>query len=116
MARIYDAEDGIEALQLYLKYKPDLILLDFMMPKLDGSKVLEAITKNDLDTRVIMTSAWKDDQITINDLMKKGAFSFVPKPMNRMILMKSITDALYQSTLAKNTDKSSKKILSNTNY
>ena len=115
-ARLYDAEDGVEALQLYVKYKPDLILLDYNMPKLDGSKVLEAIKKNDYETRVIMISAWKDDQTTINHLIKLGAFSFVPKPMNRTVLMKAITDALHQGKIAGNSNQISKSVVLSENY
>lgn len=52
-----------------------------------------------------MTSAWNNDQHTINTLIKLGAFSFIPKPMNRTILMKSVTDALYQGKIANNSNR-----------
>ena len=44
------AEDGEEALQLAMKMQPDVILLDQMMPKLDGREVLVALRENE-DTR-----------------------------------------------------------------
>ena len=93
-ARIVEAKDGYEGLKMYLKYKPDVILLDLKMPKLDGFKVLEAIVKDNMNTRVVVTSAYIGDQTSINELMKIGAFSYLPKPMNRMVLMKTITDVL----------------------
>ena len=91
---IFQASTGVEGLQLFLKYKPDVILLDWKMPGIDGLTVLEAIVKDDPATKVIMTTAYDDDQNLINDMMKRGAFSFVPKPMNRINLLKVIADAL----------------------
>ena len=93
--RIVEAKNGYDGLQMYLKYKPDVILLDLKMPKLDGSKVLEAIIRDNMNTRVVVTSAYVGDQDSINRIMKLGAFSYLPKPMNRMVLMKTITDVLY---------------------
>ncbi|KAF6247197.1 hypothetical protein C6990_05860 [Nitrosopumilus sp. b3] len=93
-ARIVEAKDGYEGLQMYLKHKPDVILLDLKMPNVDGFKVLKAIVKDNMNTRVVVTSAYVGDQTSINELMKMGAFSYLPKPMNRMVLMKTIVDVL----------------------
>ena len=91
---IFQASSGVEGLQLFLKYKPDVVLLDWKMPGIDGLTVLEAIIRKDSDTKVIMTTAYDDDQNLLNDMMKRGAFSFVPKPMNRINLLKVVADAL----------------------
>lgn len=98
--RIFEAKDGIEGLKLYKIHSPDLILLDMKMPNTQGDKVLELIVKDNIHAKVIMTTAYSDDQDTINYLIKLGAYSFVPKPMNRLTLMKSITDALYSGKIA----------------
>ena len=98
--RVYEAKNGFEGLRLYQQYKPDVILLDLNMPKLHGSKVLEAIMKDNLNARVVVTTAYNDDQDSINRLIKQGAFSFLPKPMNRMTLMKTITDVLYDGKVS----------------
>ena len=114
--RICEANDGVEGLKWYVKYRPDLIILDYVMPNLDGPKVLEYIRKNDQDTKVIMISAWKNDQTTINYLMKLGIFSFIPKPMNRTILMKVVTDALYNKRVAGTHNQIAKSFVLNQNY
>ena len=114
--RICEAKDGVEGLKWYVKYRPDLIILDYVMPNLDGPKVLEYIRKNDQDTKVIMISAWKNDQTTINYLMKLGIFSFIPKPMNRTILMKVVTDALYNRRVAGTHNQIAKSFVLNQNY
>ena len=92
--QVLEAKDGIEGLRQYQLHKPDMILLDMKMPKLEGNKVLELIRKNDKNTKIIITSAYKNDQDSINNLVKLGANSYVPKPMNRINLMKAITDVL----------------------
>ena len=92
--RVLEAKDGLEGLKMYLQYKPDVILLDMKMPKLEGDRVLHAIQNDDANSRVVITSAYVGDQDSINRLMKLGAFSYLPKPMNRMVLMKTITDVL----------------------
>ena len=92
--QILEAKDGIGGLKQYQSHKPDMILLDLKMPKLDGEKVLELIRKTDKITKIIVTSAYNSDQESINNLIKMGANSYVPKPMNRINLMKVITDVL----------------------
>ncbi|KAF6247259.1 hypothetical protein C6990_01920 [Nitrosopumilus sp. b3] len=92
--QILEAKDGIEGLRQYQLQKPDMILLDLKMPKLEGDKVLELIRKTDKITKIIVTSAYNSNQESINDLIKMGADSYVPKPMNRINLMKVITDVL----------------------
>jgi DNA-binding NarL/FixJ family response regulator len=93
------------------------------MPKLHGKKVLEAIMKNDSNAKVIVTSAYDDNQkqSIVNELIKLGATSFVPKPMNRTILMKAIKDVLHQNNLSVTRKKSTKNnmertVVLNTNY
>ena len=98
--RIVEAEDGMEGLELYFKHKPDLVLLDLQMPKLGGEQVLFEIMRNGLTCRVIITTAYGEDQRNINHLIKMGAFSYISKPMNRMILMKTVTDALNSIKIA----------------
>lgn len=92
--QVIEASDGIEALKQYQLHRPDVILLDLKMPRLEGDKVLEVIKKNDQNTKIIVTSAYGRDQESINKLLKMGAISFVPKPLNRISLMKEITDVL----------------------
>lgn len=121
--RIKEAEDGLEGLKLYLQFKPDVILLDLNMPKLHGKEVLSAIMRNDPTAKVIVTSAYDDNQkqAIVNELIKLGATSFVPKPMNRTILMKAIKDVLHQNSISLTRKKSKnsrmeKTVVLNTHY
>jgi len=121
--RIKKAENSLEGLQLYLQFKPDVILLDLNIPKLHGKEVLSAIMKNDYNAKVIVTSAYDTNhtQGVVDELIQLGATSFVPKPMNRTILMKAIKDVLHQKTISATRKKSTKSnmektVVLNTNY
>lgn len=77
--RFVEAYDGDEAVELALKHRPDLVILDYMLPKRSGSDVLTAIRKElpPEETHVIVVSAWPDaDQAAV----AAGADAFLPKP------------------------------------
>ena len=101
LVHVRTAKNGVEGLKMYLKHKPDLVLLDLKMPGLDGFKVLDAIVKSDSKAKVIMNTAYAEDQLTVNSLIKLGACNFVAKPMNRELLLKAITDILYNKKIMK---------------
>ena len=114
--RVRVANDGIEGLKAYQQHKPDLVLLDLNMPRLDGISVLKAIMKDDFNVKVVVTTAYDDSQETINQMIKLGAYSFLPKPMNLILLMKTISDALYNGRVAGTNNKVAKSCVLNDNY
>ncbi len=59
---VYTAEDGISAYEIYKKEKPDIIVSDIHMPRLDGLSMIEKIRKNDLKTKIIITTAHSDNE------------------------------------------------------
>lgn len=74
-----EAHDGDEAVELALEHRPELVILDFMLPKRTGSDVLAAIRAElpPEETRVIVVSAWPDAD---NVAVAAGADAFLPKP------------------------------------
>jgi len=103
------ARDGIEALELVATAKPDLILLDVMMPKMSGFEVCRRL-KNDPETSqipVIMVTALNEFG-DIERGIDSGTDDFVSKPINKlelltrirtMLKLKHLTDRL-QRTMA----------------
>ena len=74
------AVDGIEALELVLALKPDVVILDVEMPRMDGISALRQIMAKVPTTRVIMLSNLTHQGAkTTFDALDAGAFSFVPK-------------------------------------
>ncbi|MEW6672389.1 MAG: adenylate/guanylate cyclase domain-containing protein [Thermodesulfobacteriota bacterium] len=89
------AEDGLKALELLLWEKVDLVLLDILMPRLDGYQFLEKI-KSDPDLKympVIMISA-VDEIDSVIRCIEMGAEDYLTKPFNRVLLKVRIEKCL----------------------
>ncbi|MFI9673083.1 Transcriptional regulatory protein BaeR [Pseudomonas aeruginosa] len=74
------ADDGLKGVELHHRLKPDLILLDMMLPGMNGSEVLNAVRKRG-DTPVIMVTAMGDEPEKLGAL-RYGADDYVVKPYN----------------------------------
>lgn len=59
---VYFAKDGIEALEIYQTKKPDIIVADIHMPRLDGISMIEKIRQKDKKTKIIITTAHSDKE------------------------------------------------------
>src|SRR5690349_13024767 len=98
--RIASAAGGNEAIALIAKEKFSLILLDLMMPDLNGDEVLKAI-KSDPDKRdisVVMISA-DTNADKVSQCIELGADDYLPKPFNPTILRARIGAALRRHSL-----------------
>src|SRR5690625_5207700 len=72
------ARNGLDALEVIPRMKPDIITLDIEMPKLNGIETLKRIKKK-YDIPVIMLSSLSGTDITI-EALDLGAIDFIPKP------------------------------------
>jgi DNA-binding response OmpR family regulator len=79
--RVRVARDGQEALQAIAAEKPDLLLLDVMLPRVSGFEVCERIRANPAwrDLRVVMVSA-KGREVEVRKGLALGADSYITKP------------------------------------
>ena len=79
--RTHTASNGVEALEELHKHHPTLMVLDLMMPEMDGWSVLKEMTKMPQRPRVVIVSALTgpDDKAKATAL---GADAFVPKPFD----------------------------------
>ncbi len=89
---LYFAEDGSEALQLAEKHKPDLLLLDIMMPEKNGFEVCRELRKDEEMQKliVIMVTALSDKDSEKMGL-KAGADDFITKPFNPIDLRTKVS-------------------------
>ena len=78
--QIIEASDGVTAVNMALEQKPDLILLDIMLPKLDGLSVCKRI-KNSLNVPILMLTA-KDGEIDKILGLELGADDYITKPFS----------------------------------
>ena len=87
------AKDGEEALRLYRERRPDLMLLDVMMPKGNGYEVCEAIRKTDVGTPVLFLTALDSDRDELRGL-DVGADIYIPKTVSDEVLLARIAAAI----------------------
>lgn len=76
---ILEAEDGMKGLQMANSHKPDCILLDLIMPDMDGIKVLKALHKSGSDTPVIVITADIQESVQ-KQCLEFGVHAFINKP------------------------------------
>jgi two-component system, OmpR family, response regulator VanR len=62
---VYLANDGKEALALYEKNKPDVLILDIYMPNINGLELTEYIRKNDYETKIVLITAYSKDTLML---------------------------------------------------
>ncbi len=76
---VIEAENGLQAVQLYQQVRPDAVLMDITMPEMDGLQALKAIREVDPSARIAMVTAMGQQAMVI-EAIKNGAKDFVLKP------------------------------------
>ena len=94
------AKDAEEAILQIKEHSPDVILLDIILPDLDGLKLLEKIKQKETDAIVIMITATKTVKTAV-EAMKLGAYDYVTKPFDIDELRLIISRALSTQALEK---------------
>ncbi|HEY7219342.1 MAG TPA: response regulator [Candidatus Binatia bacterium] len=76
------ASSGLEAVEKYKQFKPQLVLLDIVMPEVTGIDTLVQLLETDTAARVVMVSSVGTED-TVKDCLRKGAKSFLQKPLQK---------------------------------
>jgi two-component system alkaline phosphatase synthesis response regulator PhoP len=89
--KVLKAENGKEGIEVAKEHKPDLVLLDIMMPKMDGLEAVEIMRKDDDLKRIpiIFLTARSDENTEIEGL-NKGGDDFITKPISTTKLVSRI--------------------------
>ena len=95
-----EACDGVQALEMYSKERPSVVLLDMLMPKMDGLETLRALKSLDSDLPVIIITAHADVSDAVNAI-KIGAYDFIIKPPDLDTLTNIIRRAIEKSKLSR---------------
>lgn len=90
---IYVADDGAQALDLYKKYEPDILLTDITMPNMDGLELIKEVRKLSKQTQIIMLTA-HSEQKKLLAAFDAYVVNYLIKPIDRQKLKKSIETAL----------------------
>lgn len=78
---IYDASNALNALTLYEKHKPDIIITDIEMPKLNGLEFVQKIRESDNTTQIIITTAYSHKEYLLRAIELK-LIKYLIKPIN----------------------------------
>ncbi len=89
---VYEAINGEDAYDLYLEYKPDLIISDIQMPKKNGIKMVEEIRAVDKDTLILITTAYSSEEYLLQ-LINLHINHYIIKPVNSNNLLEGIIKA-----------------------
>ncbi len=106
--RVEQASDGVEALAAFDRHKPRIVLLDVVMPEMDGFTVCTEIRKKSEDGRHIpvLMMTGLDDIESINRAYDAGATDFITKPINWAILHHRLRYMWRSSLVSENLRKS----------
>ncbi|CAN5893111.1 response regulator [soil metagenome] len=87
-----EAVDGRSGVDVCLKLKPDIVLLDLVMPIMNGIDALKEIRVHLPDALVMMVTG-NDDESVICDAMANGASGYIVKPFNTASVIETMKDA-----------------------
>jgi DNA-binding response OmpR family regulator len=93
---VQTAEDGRKGLELAREWAPDLVVLDLMLPEMDGFRVLKELRQEGVDTPVLILTARGEEADKVRGL-KLGADDYVTKPFGLLELLARV-EALLRRT------------------
>lgn len=87
------ATNGMQALNEFRSFKPDIVTMDITMPEMDGLTAVETILKESPEARILVVSALADKSTAV-EAIKRGAQGFLLKPITPESLDEAIGDLL----------------------
>lgn len=90
-----EATNGVEALSMFGKLKPDIVLMDIAMPEMDGLEATRQITQNDPDAKILILTQ-HDNREFIVPLLQAGASGYILKKSGGRELVNAIHEVIEQ--------------------
>ncbi len=90
---VYEAVNGEDTIDGYLKTKPEVLLLDLAMPKKSGLDIIRELKPKFPELKIIIVSASSDDKL-ISQCIKEGASNFISKPFVSEKILKTISETV----------------------
>lgn len=78
--QVFEAEDGVEAVEVFEKERPDIVFLDIRMPRKDGMEALRDIKKIEPEALVVVITASPKEGVR-DEALALGVFDYVSKPL-----------------------------------
>jgi two-component system chemotaxis response regulator CheY len=90
---VFEATNGLEAVERYKALRPDLVTMDITMPIMEGVEAVRAIRKLDPEANIVMCSAMGQRNLII-DAIQSGAKDFIMKPFQSNRVLEAIEKAI----------------------
>jgi two-component system, chemotaxis family, chemotaxis protein CheY len=88
-----EAEDGLEAVKKYISLKPELVIMDIIMPKMSGPEALKEIMKINSKAKVIVVASEGQESVA-KEMLSEGAITFLTEPFDENLVIDVITRIL----------------------
>lgn len=88
-SEVYEAVDGMDAVEKFDEIHPDLVIMDITMPNMDGLEALKTIRGKDPNASVVMCSAMGQEAMVV-EAIKAGAKDFIVKPFKPDRIIKTV--------------------------
>ncbi len=89
---VAEAGDGQQAVAQFREQRPDLVIMDVMMPDMDGVTAVHQILEIDANARIVMCSAVGAQRVLL-DALQAGARDYVMKPFSRQKVLEALDKA-----------------------
>lgn len=84
-----EAKNGMEAVELYKEYRPDLVTMDITMPEMDGITAIEEIRKENPEAKILVCSAMGQQSMVV-EAIEAGAQDFIVKPFQEERVLEAV--------------------------
>jgi len=96
--QVLEAKNGLEALEVYKRHKPDIIISDIKMPKMNGLELAEQIRKVDKETPIIIATAHTETDYLLRAIELR-LIKYIVKPITSVKLEEALSLSLYYLTV-----------------
>lgn len=93
LTEIHTANDGEDAIEVFLSHRPELVTMDLTMPAMDGTECVKELVAIDPDTVILVISALADKATAIK-AVKQGAYGFLCKPFTESQLNEALSKCI----------------------
>jgi two-component system response regulator (stage 0 sporulation protein F) len=95
--RVIEAHDGKEALTIYHKKRPDLVIMDLLMPEVDGLEATLQLSREYVDTKIIAMTGAQGDRNFLDVAQLFGACRAFEKPFDLQQMLRAVQEELTAS-------------------
>lgn len=106
---VFSAGDGLSGLQMALKVRPDIMIVDMQMPHLSGLELLRRLQQEGLRIPTILITGFGSEQVAV-EALRLGVRDYVVKPFTAQEILRAVERALRESRLEKERDELLKKL------